>query len=130
MSADLHTLTGAYATQALSGTERVAFERHLGACPDCAREVRELAETTARLGVAVAAAPPAGLWDRVRDEALATRQVAPVAGRVGGRGRARRGVAVAGLRFRPLLAAAAVLLVAVISVTAVNLGVLGRSDRA
>jgi Anti-sigma-K factor rskA/Putative zinc-finger len=129
MSADLHTLTGAYATQALSGTERVAFERHLDLCPDCAREVRELAETTARLGVAVAAAPPPGLWDRVRDEALATRQVAPVAGRVGRRGRGRRGVAVAGLRSRPLLAAA-VLLVAVLSVTAVNLGVLGRSDRA
>ena len=41
MSADLHTLTGAYAADALSGTERLAFERHLDDCPACAQEVRE-----------------------------------------------------------------------------------------
>ena len=31
MSGDLHTLTGAYAADALSETERLAFERHLDA---------------------------------------------------------------------------------------------------
>ena len=129
MNAALHNLTGAYAAQALADTERVSFERHLDACPGCAQEVRELAETTARLGAAVATAPPPGLWDRVRAEALATRQVPPVTRRAGGGGRARQGRAVPALRFRPLLVAAAVLLVAVLSVTAVNLGVLGRSDR-
>lgn len=130
MSAGPHDLTSAYAVQALSDTERVGFERHLDTCRACAEEVWELGETTARLGAAVATAPPPGLWERVRDEALATGQVPPVTGRVGGRGRAGHGRAVAWPRLRPLLVAAAVLLVAVVSVTAVNLGVLGRSDRA
>ena len=133
MSADLHTLTGAYAAHALSDTERLAFERHLDACPACAQEVLELTETAARLGAAVAAPPPPDLWDRVRAEALVTRQLAPVVGRADRR-RAGRGGAGAGLRagrrrFPPLLAAAAALLVAVLSVTALNLGLLGRSDR-
>ena len=120
MSADLHTLTGAYAAHALSDTERLAFERHLDACPACAREVRELEATSARLGAAVAAPPPPELWDRIRAEALVTRQLPPVAER-------RRQ---AGRRVPPLLAAAAALLVAVLSVTALNLGLLGRADRA
>ena len=75
MSGDLHTLTGAYAADALSETERLAFERHLDACPACDQEVRELTETAARLGSAVALPPPAALWDRVRAEAAATRQL-------------------------------------------------------
>jgi anti-sigma factor RsiW len=134
MSADLHTLTGAYAAHAMSETERLAFERHLDACPACAQEVRELTQTAARLGAAVAAPPPPDLWDRVRAEALATRQLAPVVGRADRRRRAGRGGAGAGLRagrrrFPPLLAAAAALLVAILSVTALNLGLLGRSDR-
>ena len=119
MSADLHTLTGAYAAHALSDTERLAFERHLDACPACAQEVRELEATAARLGAAVAAPPPPELWDRIRAEALVTRQLPPVAER-------RRQ---AGRRVPPLLAAAAALLVAVLSVTALNLGLLGRSER-
>ena len=121
MSADLHTLTGAYAAHALSDTERLAFERHLDACPACAQEVRELTETAARLGAAVAAPPPPDLWDRVRAEASVTRRA--------GRGGARAGLHAGGRRFPPLLAAAAALLVAVLSVTALNLGLLGRSDR-
>ena len=127
MSADLHTLTGAYAAHALSDTERLAFEQHLDACLACAQEVRELTETAARLGGAVAAPPPPDLWDRVRAEALVTRQLAPVAGRADRRRRA--GLHAGRRRFPPLLAAAAALLVAVLSVTALNLGLLGRSDR-
>ena len=130
MSADLHTLTGAYAAHALSDTERLAFERHLDACPACAQEVRELTETAARLGAAVAAPPPPDLWDRVRAEALVTRQLAPVVGRADQRRRAgRAGLRAGRRRFPPLLAAAAALLVAVLSVTALNLGLLGGSDR-
>ena len=122
MSADLHTLTGAYAAHALSDTERLAFERHLDACPACAQEVRELEATAARLGAAVAAPPPE-LWDRIRAGTLVTRQLPPVAGRAERHRRARP-------RVPPLLAAAAALLVAVLSVTALNLGLLGRADRA
>ena len=51
-TAELHTLTGAYALHALPEDERVAFERHLGACEACAQEVRELSATAARLGLA------------------------------------------------------------------------------
>jgi anti-sigma factor RsiW len=134
MSADLHTLTGAYAAHALSGGERLAFERHLAACPACAQEVRELTETAARLGAAVAARPPAVLWERVRAEVVATRQLAPVVGRAERHRRVERGRALAGLRsgrrrLPPLLAAAAALLVAAVSVTALNLGLPGRSER-
>jgi anti-sigma factor RsiW len=127
MSADLHTLTGAYAAHALSDTERLAFERHLDACPACAQEVRELTETAAWLGGAVAAPPPPDLWDRVRAETLVTRQLAPVVGRADRRRRA--GLHPGRRRFPPLLAAAAALLVAVLSLTVLNLGLLGRSDR-
>jgi Anti-sigma-K factor rskA/Putative zinc-finger len=134
MSADLHTLTGAYAADALSETERLAFERHVDACPACAQEVRELTETAARLGSTVAVPPPAALWDRVRAEAAVTRQLPPVVGRADRRRRAGRGGVLAGergvrRRFPPLLAAAAALLVAAISVTALNLGLPGQSGR-
>jgi anti-sigma factor RsiW len=134
MSADPHAMTGAYAAYALSDTERAAFERHLADCPACARELRELEAVTARLGAAVATSPPPELWDRIRAEALATRQLPPVADRAGRRRQAGRDRAVAwpgrGRRMvPPLLAAAAALLVAVLSVTALNLGLLGRSAR-
>ena len=138
MSADLHTLTGAYATDALAETERLAFERHLDACPACAQEVRELTETAARLGSAVAVPPPAALWERVRAEAAATRQPdrqhrSEPTGNAGRNGRAAAEggpTRLSGRRFPPLLAAAAALLVAAaISVTALNLGLPGQGGR-
>ena len=131
MSGDLHTLTGAYAADALSETERLAFERHLDACPACDQEVRELTETAARLGSVVALPPPAALWDRVRAEAAATRQpTGEYAGR-NGRPAAEGGSTPSSRRrFPPLLAAAAALLVAAaISVTALNLGLPGQGGR-
>jgi anti-sigma factor RsiW len=133
MSADLHTLTGAYAARALSETERLAFERHLDACPACAQEVRELEATVARLGAAVAVPPPAAVWERVRAEVGVTRQTPPEVGRADRRRRAERRAALAGLRgqrrFPPPLAAAAALLLVAVSVTALNLGLPGRSGR-
>jgi hypothetical protein len=116
VSAEPHLLTGAYAADALSGTERLAFERHLDACPPCAAEARELRAAAARLGAAVATPPPAALWGRVRAEVATTNQVASVAGR-GGR------------RFPSLLVAAAALLVVAFSVTALGLGLAGGPRR-
>ncbi|HWD43630.1 MAG TPA: anti-sigma factor [Actinomycetota bacterium] len=116
MSADPHLLTGAYAADALSGTERLAFERHLHACPPCAEEARALRGVAARLGAAVASPAPAALWARVRAEVATTDQVPPVAVRVG-------------RRTRPLLAAAAALLVVAVSVTALGLSLAGGSGR-
>jgi len=119
VSADPHLLTGAYAADALTGVERLAFERHLDACPPCAAEARQLRTAAARLGAAVATPPPAALWGRVRAEVATTDQVPPVAGPVG-------------RRFPSLLAAAAALLVVAFSVTALGLGLVGgprRSER-
>jgi anti-sigma-K factor RskA len=124
MTADLHTLTGAYAAHALSGQEQLAFEHHLDACPACAQEVRELRATLARLGAAAAAEPPAALWDRVRAEVRVTRQLPPVVGRVERRPR-RSGAGAGRRRLPPLLAAAAALLVVATSLAVLNLG-LGR----
>ncbi|GAA2943027.1 MULTISPECIES: anti-sigma factor [Streptomycetaceae] len=80
-TAELHTLTGAYALHALPEDERIAFERHLGACEACAQEVRELSATAARLGLAVSAAAPPAMRGRVLREITTVRQEAPPHGR-------------------------------------------------
>ncbi|MGH3520321.1 MAG: anti-sigma factor [Haloechinothrix sp.] len=77
MSADIHTLTGAYALDALSNEEREAFEDHLARCAACRHEVAELRETAARLGSAVAAAPPAQLKADVLERIRRVRQLPP-----------------------------------------------------
>ncbi|WP_406098512.1 anti-sigma factor domain-containing protein [Streptomyces sp. NBC_01013] len=79
--AGLHTLTGAYALHALPESERGEFERHLSDCEACSVEVRELTETAARLGLAVSAAPPRELRERVLREIATVRQEPPSAGR-------------------------------------------------
>ena len=79
MSADVHTLTGAYALDALEELERRQFESHLALCADCAREVDELRATATRLALAVAVQPPDRLWRRVSDRVAVTRQEAPPA---------------------------------------------------
>jgi Anti-sigma-K factor rskA/Putative zinc-finger len=118
VSAEPHLLTGAYAADALTETERLAFERHLEACPPCAAEARQLLAAAAGLGAAMATPPPAALWDRVRAEVAAADQVPSAAGPVGWR-----------RRFPSLLAAAAALVVAVLSVTALGLGLVGGPGR-
>ncbi|MFE4536123.1 anti-sigma factor domain-containing protein [Streptomyces scopuliridis] len=76
-SADLHTLTGAYALHALAPGERAEFERHLAACPACAQEVRELTATAARLGQAVTVTPPPALKEQVLRRIATERQEPP-----------------------------------------------------
>ena len=44
-----HTLAGAYALDALTGTDRARFEWHLARCEQCAHEIGGLWEATARL---------------------------------------------------------------------------------
>ncbi|MFG1642405.1 anti-sigma factor domain-containing protein [Amycolatopsis sp. NPDC049252] len=77
MTAELHTLTGAYALDAVSDVERAEFERHLGECPACRQEVEELRATGARLAAAEAVEPPAELRARVLAEVTRTRQLPP-----------------------------------------------------
>lgn len=74
----LHTLTGAYAVDALDGLEREEFEAHLAGCGACREEVAELTATAARLGGAVAAPPPPDLKARVMAEVSRTRQLSPL----------------------------------------------------
>jgi anti-sigma-K factor RskA len=88
-----HTLAGAYAMDALSATDRVAFERHLAGCEDCAQDIASLREATARLATAAAVTPPPGFKERVLAAAVITRQEAPaedVAGSPAARTRAAR----------------------------------------
>ncbi|MFD3655440.1 anti-sigma factor domain-containing protein [Streptomyces sp. NPDC058620] len=93
-TAELHTLTGAYALHALPDDERREFERHLEACEACAQELRELSATAARLGLAVSRTPTPGLRDRVLRDITTVRQEPPSHGRLaraaGAGGRARR----------------------------------------
>lgn len=76
-TADIHALTGAYALDAVSGVERMEFERHLAECESCAQEVHELRETATRLGLAAAASPPPALKGRVLDQIRTVRQLPP-----------------------------------------------------
>jgi anti-sigma-K factor RskA len=90
MNPDLHTLTGAYAVDALNDSERGQFERHLAACPECAQEVAELRLTANRLGAAISAEPPDRIRERVLAEIKRVRQDSPGGLRlVGRRGRTR-----------------------------------------
>ena len=78
-----HTLAGAYALDALDGTDRARFERHAARCRECTREVTGLREATARLAAAAAAQPPAALKEALRAETARTRQLPPAAGGCG-----------------------------------------------
>jgi len=75
---ELHTLTGAYALDAVDDAERDRFEHHLNRCQSCSHEVHGLRETAARMAMAVARTPPAGLRERVLTAAATTRQLPPV----------------------------------------------------
>jgi len=72
---EVHTLSGAYALDALTEIERAGFARHLAECSVCETEVAEFRETAARLGIAAWESPPARLRDRVMAEVAQTRQV-------------------------------------------------------
>ncbi len=75
---DLHSLSGAYALDALeAGTERDRFTRHLGRCQTCASEVRGFREVATAMAFAATAEAPPELRDRVLAAAARTRQLPP-----------------------------------------------------
>jgi anti-sigma-K factor RskA len=123
---ELHTLTGAYAADALADQERAEFEQHLASCQTCEQEVRELRETVSRLAAAVGEPPPAGLWERVRDEVATTRQLPPS---LADRGARRRARAWQRLPNRLVATAAAALLVIAVSLGGLSLSLANRLDR-
>lgn len=65
MTTELHTLSGAYALDALTAEEAEQFRRHLEACTACRVEVRELRQAAATMGASEAVPPPAYLKARV-----------------------------------------------------------------
>ncbi len=73
--ADVHTLIGAYALDAVDDGDRKAFERHLAECESCREEVDGLRRTAVRLAGAAAVAPPQGVRDRVLTQVHGTPQV-------------------------------------------------------
>ncbi|MEV7141229.1 anti-sigma factor [Streptomyces tauricus] len=97
-TADLHTLTGAYALHALSDEEREAFERHLGECEACAQETAELSATAARLGLAVSVPPRPAMREDVLRQIATVRQEGPAGPALPRRARMRS----RGSRTRPL----------------------------
>lgn len=101
MSNDLHTLSGAYALDALSAQEAAEFRTHLEHCLACRDEVRELRGAASSMGANEALTPPAGLRARVLEAAARQPQLPPRVGPTGG---------VARWRPRLLAAAAAVVL--------------------
>ncbi|MEU7064656.1 anti-sigma factor [Streptomyces sp. NPDC046161] len=92
----LHALSGAYALDALDPAEHEAFARHLASCPLCVQEVREFSATAARLGSAVALAPPPAMRAAVLARIDTVRQQPPV----------RRGIVALRRRALPLALAA------------------------
>jgi anti-sigma-K factor RskA len=78
MREDLHVLTGSYALDSISDTEREEFERHLQHCPACEAEVRGMRETAARLALACAVTPPARMEQQVLAATYRTRQLPPL----------------------------------------------------
>jgi anti-sigma-K factor RskA len=75
MNADIHTLVGAYALDAIDDLERARFDRHLAECESCEQEVAELRATAGRLADVTDLAPPARLKDAVMAQVARTRQV-------------------------------------------------------
>ncbi|WP_430785211.1 anti-sigma factor [Actinoplanes sp. G11-F43] len=77
MTADIHSLVGAYVLDAVDDLERAAVERHLRECDECRVEVGEWRETASRLADGAWSVPPPGLRDSVLAAVATTRQ-APV----------------------------------------------------
>jgi anti-sigma-K factor RskA len=80
---DLHSLTGAYALDALEeGAEQDRFVRHLRRCRSCPGELRGMREVATAMAFAAAAEPPPEMRPRVLAAVARTRQLPPeVAGR-------------------------------------------------
>jgi anti-sigma factor RsiW len=77
MSTDVHTLSGAYALDALSPEEAAEFRRHLAGCQACRDEVRELQNAAALMGASSARTPPPELKARILTAADRTAQLPP-----------------------------------------------------
>ncbi len=78
MTADLHTLVGAYALDALTTEEHEQFDLHLATCAACRSELAELRATAARLSDATHQSPPAPMKARLLEAIRRTPQDRPL----------------------------------------------------
>src|SRR5712691_62912 len=120
---DLHVLTGSYALDALTESEREDFERHLQHCASCQAEVRGLRETAARLAMAKAVRPPARMERRVLAATYRTRQLPPLPGPDARRARVARWFAEHSARARVLTPRLVAAVAAASVAVAVGLGI-------
>jgi anti-sigma-K factor RskA len=77
MTSDVHSLSGAYALDALSDEEAAEFRRHLADCAVCREEVAGLRAAAASMGASQRVAPPPELRARVLSAALRVPQQPP-----------------------------------------------------
>lgn len=75
---EMHALVGAYVLDAVPGSDRADFERHVHGCEQCREDVRGLREAAARLSSAAAVAPRPELRDQMLEAAARVRQLPPV----------------------------------------------------
>ena len=78
MSTDVHTLSGAYALDALSVAEEGEFESHLADCDSCRSETDEFREIAAALAALESREVPQRLRDSVMRAADQQRQLPPL----------------------------------------------------
>lgn len=77
MNDDIHTLSGAYAVDAVDDLERARFEQHLAVCPECRDEVASLRGAAIQLAHLVDSMPPASLREQVLQSITAVRPLPP-----------------------------------------------------
>ena len=77
MNDDIHTLSGAYAVDAVDDLERARFEQHLAVCPECRAEVGSLRNAAFELSHLVEFMPPARLREQVLRDITAVRPLPP-----------------------------------------------------
>jgi len=74
---DIHSLSGAYAVDAVDDIERARFGQHLAGCPDCRAEVESLRRAAVELSHLSRALPPARLREQVLRDISAVRPLPP-----------------------------------------------------
>lgn len=130
--ANLHSLTGAYAVDAIDDEAECArFEHHVRRCHDCTAELRGMAETATRLAFAAEQPAPLQLRDRVLAAVSRTRQLPPLVERRRRTAARRTAAGRPPIAWRPrvawLVAAASVIVVIALTVALVQAN--GQLDR-
>ncbi len=74
---DIHTLSGAYAVDAVDDVERARFEAHIAGCSECRTEVASLRAAAGELASMTLATPPPSLREAVLRDISSVRPLPP-----------------------------------------------------